>query len=224
METEKKNTRKQFLRQLVAYGTAIMALCAIYKLYSDSKKDENIKDIQGIVIGPDKKPMQVCKVWLKSDYKKSTTVDTSGRFLIQKVQLSPSTTKVQLRIQLVDSSIHEIEVKCEFEATSSIVSLDLIILGEDEKPEPFDLPNETSLALNTTAVVNTVYHPLTLRDSPSQNGTRIEKVPKNAEVIIINYVGDTETINGKVGKWCYISYNGLKGYAFGGYLLELSTI
>lgn len=63
--------------------------------------------------------------------------------------------------------------------------------------------------ISSTAYINTKSDPLNLRKSASTSGAVITTIPKGTAVTVIEY-GDS---------WCYVEWNGYKGYASTDYLL-----
>ncbi|MCS6820955.1 MAG: SH3 domain-containing protein [Microscillaceae bacterium] len=59
---------------------------------------------------------------------------------------------------------------------------------------------------------------LTMRKEPKQSGQKIVTIPRNAEVAILEYTDNFETINDLGGSWCKVRYGKNEGYIFSAYL------
>jgi uncharacterized protein YraI len=59
---------------------------------------------------------------------------------------------------------------------------------------------------------------LVMRAKPNKSGKQIVTVPKNAEVGVLEFTENFETINNLAGSWCKVRYGKNEGYLFSAYL------
>jgi hypothetical protein len=59
---------------------------------------------------------------------------------------------------------------------------------------------------------------LRLRTQPSEMAPVIAKIPNGTSLNINSYSEQYDNVNGEKGKWCNVTYNGVKGWAWGGFL------
>ena len=59
---------------------------------------------------------------------------------------------------------------------------------------------------------------LTVRTSPAATSVAVGSLPRKAEVEVLRFVGNTQTVGGRSGRWAEIQAGGINGYVFGGFL------
>lgn len=99
-----------------------------------------------------------------------------------------------------------------------LISIFLILCSE--KNEDITEKNIIRKPMN---LIVTAKGGLRFREKPSIKGKVILTIPEGESIEAYNYVSDTETHDGKEGKWQRVKYKGKFGYVFSGFLEYQST-
>ena len=227
MKKEFKFPRLKFPKLNVwHFMIALLMLCFSIFTYIYEKELKRTVKVVVQVTDENSLPIEALEVELKDDTQSTAIKESSnGKFTVKNVRYHQLEDSLNLRIRLVDQSFHDVVVGYKYDKTNKVITLDLVkIKSTINLTNEFDNADPSLLAEYIPAIVNTIYHPLTLRDSPSLYGRKLGSIPKNAQVEIQYYATEEVTINGKRGRWCFVQYNNESGYVFGGYLLEQSTL
>ncbi len=65
---------------------------------------------------------------------------------------------------------------------------------------------------------------LRMRDAPDERGNKIDTIPYNSEVVLLEEIGDVVKISDVIGKWSKVEWNAKKGWVFGGFLVKIKGL
>lgn len=111
------------------------------------------------------------------------------------------------------------------ELKKKIANLEKQLQDQKKTPASTPVPARTPAPLNesgkaTARVARTGDGFLALRSDPSVNvGRRLLEIPSGATVEIEDCQNATQTIDGRRGRWCMVSYNNTTGWAFDAWLI-----
>jgi|GEM_PF-2514438 len=81
-----------------------------------------------------------------------------------------------------------------------------------------DIPLQSAES-GTSAFVQTKQgSKLRLKATPSEQAAIVANIPNGAAISILRYADQFTTVAGEKGKWCQVNYNGMIGWAWGGFL------
>jgi hypothetical protein len=92
-----------------------------------------------------------------------------------------------------------------------------MMLSCGKKIEPEKQPVKAEAQYKRTATVTAATN-LVVRANPEKTAVKLGLVPHGAVVEVLQESDAEITIDKITAKWCRISYNGIEGWAFGGYL------